>query len=97
MKIVFQNNELKFFEFDSKEKITLPHGLYKLHYCKLTDAEYEDGERLDNLVPDFTGEIEKEGEFTHLQINAKVEFIASGYNDYDRCDPYILRFPIKII
>lgn len=64
MKIIFQNDETKLFEFDSHKPISLPAGLYKLHFCKLTEAEYEDGERLDNLTPDFMGEIERMGELT---------------------------------
>lgn len=97
MKIVFQNDETRFFEFDSKNKISLPAGLYKLHYCKLSEVEWEDGERFDNLPPAFVGEIEMEGEFTILKTGAKVEFWISGYNDYDRCDPYILKFQVTVL
>lgn len=96
MKIVLKDDRNKFFTFDSTRPITLPAGRYMVAYRELTNEEWGDGERFDNLSPDFAGEIETEGDYTVLKPGAAVEFRSSGYNDYDRCDPYILRFPITI-
>lgn len=96
MKLVFQNNEDKFFEFDTGNSFSLPARLYKLHYAKLSELEWEDGDRFDNLAPGFVGEVELRGEYTVLKTSAKVEFWCSGYNDYDRCDPYILKYNVTV-
>ncbi|KKT36032.1 MAG: hypothetical protein UW35_C0010G0040 [Candidatus Collierbacteria bacterium GW2011_GWF2_44_15] len=96
MRIVFKNSEGVYYRFEDRHHITLPAGKYMLAYTQLSESEYEDGDRLDNLTPDFVGQIEKEGEFTVLNTGAEVEFWISGYNDYDRCDPYFLKSKVTI-
>jgi hypothetical protein len=95
MKVVIQNTEGTYFEFGDQHHISLTPGMYKIAYGKLTDSEWENGDRLDQ-VPIFTGEFETDGEFAILKTGVEVYFCWSGYNDYDQCDPYILKSVVTI-